>query len=143
MGCGNKIKETCGDTMYATCVDFEGTLGVNTKITDSCVTIEETTEDLYVITDEVIAGLDTTELGQLCMTYPLEGGVVKPKAVFKALEAKVCELDTALQNLNNLKEIDITSWNLIDLGCLSDACSNPIITLGEWVQAVTTQICNP
>ncbi len=141
MGCGNKVKETCGDTMYATCIDFEGTLGVNTKIIDSCITIEETTEDLYVITDEIIAGLDTTNLGNLCLTYPTTGGNILPKTVFEVHEAKLCELDQKFIDLNDLENLDISSWN-VDFGCLEDACNNPVLTLGGFAQAVQQAICD-
>lgn len=141
MGCGHKIKETCGDTIYATCVDYEGTLGDNTKITDSCVTIEETTEDLYEITDEIIAGQDTSELGNLCLTYPLTEGVVLVKSVLEVHEEKLCELETSIADLSNLENVDITGWTGLDLSCLNGVCATPPTTLGELLQALTNQVC--
>ena len=141
MACGSKTRETCGDVMYATCVDYEGMLGANTKITDECVTIEETTEDLYAITDEIISNYDTSGLGQLCMTYTLTDGSILPKTVFETHEQKICELDSALQALNNLEGVNISGW-AVDFDCLQDACNNPIQTLGQWVQAATSAICD-
>ena len=141
MGCGNKVKETCGDVMYATCVDFEGNLGVNTKITESCVTIEETTEDLYLITDEIIEGLDTSNLGNLCLTYATTGGTILPKTVLEVHEQKLCELDQKFLDLNDLENLDISGWN-VDFGCLEDACNNPVLTLGGFAQAVQQAICD-
>lgn len=141
MGCGNKTKETCGDVVYATCVDYEGDLGVNTKIVDDCVTIEETTEDLYSITDDIILDLDTSELGELCLTYPLIEGTVRPKSVLKVHETEICQLKEDLEALGDLENLDITSWD-IDFECLSDQCENPITTLGGLLQALVTQSCN-
>ncbi len=143
MACGDKVKETCGENVYATCVDFEGTLGANTKITDSCVTIEETTEDLYQITDEIIDGLDTSGLGTLCLTYPLTGGVVLVKSVLETHEAKLCELETSIADLSDLQNVDITGWTGLDLSCLNGVCATPPQTLGELLQALTDQVCNP
>lgn len=140
MSCGNKIKETCGDNVYATCVDYEGVLGDNTKITDDCVTIEETTEDLYVITDEIITDLDTSELGQSCLNYPLTEGLIKPTSIFKIHEEKLCDLSTELENLNNLKDLDITDWG-IDFGCLVNECQTPTVTLGNALTNISKSIC--
>lgn len=141
MGCGNKVKETCGDVIYATCVDYEGTLGDNTKITDSCVTIEETTEDLYAITDEIISNLDTSGLGNLCLTYPTTGGNVLPKTVLEVYEEKICEFEQKFTDLNDLENLDISSWN-VNFGCLEDSCNQPVLTLGGFAQAVTDAICD-
>lgn len=140
MACDDKVKLTCGEVFPATCVDFEGDLGANTKITDDCVTIEETTEDLYEITDEIISDLDTSELGTLCITYPLEDGLIKPKNVFKQLEEEICNLQTQLGTATDLENLDITGWS-IDLECLSDACNDPITTLGGLLQALVTKVC--
>lgn len=142
MACDNKIKNTCGDNIYATCVDFEGTLGKNTKIEDSCVTIEETTEDLYEITDEIIEGLDTSELGQNCMTYPLNDGIILTKTVLKVHEEKICELEQKITTLNDLENVDITGWTGLDLSCLNGVCNTPPQTLGELLQVLTENACN-
>lgn len=142
MGCKDKVKETCGDVTYSTCVDFEGNLGTNTKITDDCVTIEETTEDLYQITDEIISDLDTSNLGSLCINYPLEDGVIKPKAVFEAHESKLCELEQSIVDLSDLQNVDITNWTGLDLSCLNGVCNTPPTTLGKLLQVLTTRVCN-
>lgn len=140
MGCGNKTKETCGEVTYATCVDYEGDLGKNSKITDNCVTIQETTEDLYYITDDIITDLDMSDLGDNCLTYPLIEGSVRPKTVLKVHEDEICEIKEKLEDLNNLKNLDITSWNL-NLDCLSDQCNNPVTTLGSLLEAIVSITC--
>ncbi len=70
MSCNGDISNMCADPILTTCVDHEGALGANTKITDDCVNQSDVNTDLYAITDETIAGLDVSGLLVLVLLYP-------------------------------------------------------------------------
>ena len=140
MACNENISNTCMDPIKSTCVDHEGTLGANTKITDECVNQYEVNEDLYAITDEVIEGLDISTLTSACITIPVDATVAD---VIILYEAKICELNTQITDLENIayEDLDITTWGLTIPGCIADVCANPPTTLGVLVQAMMDNQC--
>jgi len=134
----NKIKNTCPDSVMAPCVDYQGALGENTKITSDCVTIADTTEDLYEITDEIISDIDTSELGNECITYP--SGLNASKAL-KTHEEEICELKSQIEVLQTTALCDMSIQGCgLSLGILTDACDEPITTFGQLLQAMIDQI---
>lgn len=138
MACNDNISNLCADPILSTCVDHEGALGVNTKITDECVNQSDVNTDLYAITDEIIEGLDNSGLTSTCITIPTGATTAEIIALY---EAKICELDgevTALQNVD-YSQLDITTWGLVYPTCIADACSNPPTTLAEWMQVMMDQ----
>ena len=138
MGCNDSISNLCADPILATCVDYEGALGANTKITDDCVNQNDVNEDLYAITDEIIEGLDISGLTSTCITIPANATIAE---VITLYEAKICELDsevTTLQNIN-YANIDITGFGLTIPSCIADSCANPPTTLAEWMQVMMDQ----
>lgn len=141
MSCNDNISNLCADPIFATCVDYEGSLGINTKITSDCVNQNDVNQDLYTLVDELISDSDTSSLGSRCITYPLIDGEIKLSTALNSIEEKVCELDTSLTNLNDLENIDVSSWT-VDFGCLENECFAPITTLGGFAQAVSTAICD-
>lgn len=56
-----KIEDTCPDKVQAPCVEYQGKLGENSKLEEGCLTIEDTIEDLYNITD-TITGVNNTQV---------------------------------------------------------------------------------
>ena len=101
MACNDDISNACADPIKATCVDYDGPLGENTKITDDCVNQNDVNQDLYAITDEIISDTDTSNLGALCITYPVTDGKILPKSVFEQNEIEICDLKTRVQELEN------------------------------------------
>ena len=143
MACNDKISNICIDPIKASCVDYEGPLGDNTTIKDECVTQHEVNEDLYSITDTIIESQSTSELGNLCLTYPITDGKILPKSVFETHEQEICDLKdrvTVLEEMN-FGELDITGFNL-DFACLVDPCGDPITNLQQLLQIMINQICN-
>lgn len=144
MACNDNISNLCLEPIKSTCVDFDGQLGDNTKITEDCVNQHEVNEDLYQITDEIIEGLDTSALSDNCLTYPLPMGVTLIP-VSKALEVhgdEICTLKdrvTALEN-KDYSSLDITGFGL-DFGCLVDPCGDPITELGTLLQLIINKAC--
>lgn len=140
MACNDKIRNTCGEPIYSTCVDYEGVLNDYTSIMDSCVTIHETTEDLYNLTGSLYDNLKTDSLGNKGISYTLTEGSILPKDVFISYENEISNLKTDFANLNDLKNLDISGWG-IDFQCLADSCSNSPITLGQFADTITRAIC--
>jgi len=141
MGC-NDISNTCGEFIFSTCVQYEGPLGENTKIEEDCVNQHNVNEDLYAITDEIIDGLDTSALGELCLTYPVTEGKIFPKSVFEVHEVEICDLKDRVTVLEGFdySTLNITGFNL-DFKCLVDPCGDPIETLGQLLQIMIDKDC--
>lgn len=136
--CKDKVSNTCGNSIYATCVDYEGLLGDNTTITSSCVSQNDVNEDLYAITDSIIENSKTDNLGNSCITYPLTEGKILLKSVLETNEQEICSLKTRVESLEsvNYSELDITTWGLTIPTCIADSCNNPPTTLKELIQAI-------
>jgi hypothetical protein len=140
MACSDDISNICVDPIKATCVDYEGALGANTKITEDCVNQNDVNEDLYAITDEIIENIDASNLGNLCITYPV--GTITPKSALEQHEIEICDLQTrvtALEN-QNFADLDITGFGL-NFSCLVDPCGAPITTLGQLLQIMINKDC--
>tara|TARA_R110002020_G_scaffold357575_3_gene569924 strand:- start:95 stop:520 length:426 start_codon:yes stop_codon:yes gene_type:complete len=137
MAC-NDISNICVNPILATCVDFEGSLGVNTKITDSCVNQNDVNGDLYAITDEIIEGLDNSTLTSTCITIPVNSTTAEIIALY---EAKICELDEEVTTLQNIdySQLDITGWGLTIPACIVDPCAIVPTTLGPLLQVIMDQ----
>lgn len=137
MGC-NDVSNLCADPILATCVDYEGSLGENTKITKDCVNQHDVNEDLYAIADETITAINVAEIVSDCITIP-EGASIAD--IVGLLTTKVCEQDTQITTLENIDygSIDITGFGLVIPACIADSCANPPTTLAEWMQVVMDQ----
>lgn len=141
MSC-NKISNLCADPTLSVCVDHEAPLGVNTKIITDCVNQSDVNTDLYAITDEVIENSGTSNLGNLCVVYPLTEGVITLKSVNEQNEIEICNLKTKVTNLETFdySNLDITGFTL-DFKCLADPCGDPITKLGQLLQIIIDKSC--
>lgn len=138
MGCNNKIKHTCGDSLKAECVDYEGEVNPQSGlINDSCLSIEETTQDIYNQLEQI----DVTDIDD-CLNYEEIGGKILINSAVKTHGEEICAIKqqiTALQNTAICNTI-ITGCNL-DFKCLVDSCGDDITTLGQLLQAMIDKIC--
>lgn len=135
--------DTCGGKkINARCVDYEGLLPADTSIANcSKPSVHDVLEDSKTILDNLKAALDTSSLGDSCVSY--EGTEVRD--ILLGLETKLCEIEefVGLPNpdcaeCNPCPSIftqDISCMGL-DYGALSDACGNPITNLTELFQAL-------
>lgn len=150
--CGNKVKNTCGEKVYATCVYYEEVVPAfsddsitrtTTYVDADCITLEETTEDTYTLIGAIKDEIDLSALGEDCLSYVQEGGKTIVKNVLIKYEEEICSLRDRVKVLEDtaICNIDITGCNFTDLGV--DDCLNPITTLGETLQYILTQIATP
>jgi hypothetical protein len=141
MACGDKKRFNCGDgKTYAACTIFEGELPAWSEL-DTCVDINETTQELYDKTTEILAALDLTDLADTCIEIDKEGVVVTLKSfadtILRELTALKCPETTPLTTA----DIDITNFEL-DLKCLVTDCGDDITKLSEALQALITKYCD-
>lgn len=138
----NKLSNTCTGGVFAPCVDYQAELGENTKITSPCVTIEDTTLDLYQITDEIIENSSTEELGEDCIELP-DGATVAQ--TLKKYEEEICVLKQQVETLQTdfICQVLLTSCNL-NLSNLQPnndtVCTNPLQTLEDVLQAIIDKL---
>ena len=140
----NKLKHNCGIKTPSRCVFYDLDLPEFSKlnILNDCITIEETTEDLYNLTDLILSSIDTKDLGKQCLTYKVSQNKYKPseniifiKDVLLKFEEEICSLKN-----NNKTEVDIIK-NL-DFKCLQGPCDNNIDSLETLLQVLINEICN-
>jgi hypothetical protein len=129
--CGNKIKHTCSEKNYATCIYYELEVpSFSSLVGEDCITLEETTEDQYNILEDIKSEIDLSALGQDCITYG-----VTPKTVKNVLlryEQEICDLKDKVNTLETTAICDINITNCgIDLSGINNNCSSPVTTLGE------------
>ena len=139
MNCHNRLKHTCGSTNYATCIQYESSVNTDSQYDENdCLSIEETTQDIY----NQLENLDLSALGELCLTYVQENNKNIVKNVLLKFEEEICNLKEELELVKNRQICDIPITECLpNLDCLTDACDNNITTLGEWMLAVQTKIC--
>lgn len=145
MSCHKKTKYTCGDTVYSACVSYQKELPEFTKIEDECYTIEETTEDTYILIGEIKDEINLSELGESCLEYVLdENDKIVVKNVLLKYEEEICDLKEKVATLEStdICEKNITSCNL-DFGSLVNECDTPILTLKDTLQLILDTLNTP
>lgn len=130
--CGNKIKHTCAEKNYATCVYYELEVpNFSSLVNQDCNTLEETTEDQYNLIDEIKSEIDLSVLGQGCLTYVTtpEGKKVVKNVLLK-YEQEICDLKT---RIGTLETTAICNMNITDcnLNIPANPCGGTFSTLGE------------
>jgi hypothetical protein len=129
--CGNKIKHTCAEKNYATCVYYELEVpDFSSLVGEDCITLEETTEDIYELIGGIKSEIDLSALGEACIEYDVNPKTVK--SVLLQYEQEICDLRAEVDTLKTtaICDIDITECG-IDLSGINNNCSSPVTTLGE------------
>lgn len=143
--CGNKIKHTCAEKNYATCVYYELEVPSFSSLADEdCKTLEETTEDQYTILEDIKSEIDLSTLGQEC--EELDYGVL-PKTVKNVIlkyEEEICILKQKVQVLETTAICNINITNCgIDLSGINNNCEQEVTTLGELLEYIVSTLQNP
>ena len=135
----NKIFHTCGEKTFLVCSEYEGSVNADSSLTEeSCLNGQEVVQDIY----NQLENLDLSTLGELCLSYVQENNKNIVKNVLLKFEEEICNLKEELELVKNRQICDIPITECLpNLDCLTDACDNNITTLGEWMLAVQTKIC--
>lgn len=129
--CGSKIKHTCAEKNYATCIYYELEVPDFSSLVDQdCITLEETTEDQYEILGDIKSEIDLSALGQDCINYGVNPKTVK--SVLLQYEQEICDLKDRVNTLETtaICDMDITNCGL-DLSGINNNCSSPVTTLAD------------
>jgi hypothetical protein len=127
--CGNKIKHTCAEKNYATCIYYELEVpDFSSLVGEDCITLEETTEDQYNLIGGIKSEIDLSALGQDCINYGINPKTVK--SVLLKHEQEICDLKARVETLETTAICDI---NITECGLnLPDnPCGGTFSTLGE------------
>lgn len=153
--CSNCNEPTikCGDIIYAPCVYFEipeGALqeyisgGSSTDLTE-CINLDTALEELYTKVKELEETVDFSDYTIECVKDELDDEPTL-RNVIEVFGDKICELDTAVENLTFCKLLDQEIDDCIDVSCLEaleDVCANPlgVTTWKELLVALTNKVC--
>ena len=131
---------TCGKKYYATCVYYELPIPtISSLANQDCVTIEQTTQDLYQLVENLntnisVSGLQLDCFNELPNDFTLLD-VVQQQA------NKICELESQIETLNTQSICDQSIEDCgLDLTGVLDNCDEPITTLGQYLQFVINSI---
>ena len=139
----NKLKNTCGIKTPSRCVFYDLDLPEFSKLSilNDCITIEETTDDLYNLTDLILSSIDTKDLGKQCLNYKVSQNKYKPseniifiKDILLKFEEEICSLKN--NNTSDDKPLEL------DFKCLTDSCNNQITSLKDLLQVLINEVCN-
>lgn len=130
----NYRKSTCGTKTQAICTHYHGELPAHSELTnEDCVTIEETTEELYNTQEKILNEIDLSELGD-CITYEPQGDKLTVKEVLQALETEICDIKENSKTIVDIKRLDMK--------CLEDECGVPIKDLTTLFQIIINKLCD-
>ena len=140
-----KPKHTCGDrSSNARCVFYDLDIPSFSKLSNNdCVTVEETTTDLYNLVSWLresvnIENLDIRDLDLQSVLDSYEP--TKQRYLVKdVLEGIISQVD----DIKKLAESNDTNSGLeLDFKCLVSSCGAPISSLKGLLQALIDEVCN-
>lgn len=104
---------TCGEPTFAPCVRYEKELPDFTKITKTCVNIEDTTDDIYKIIEDIKDSI--------------------PENLIERIEALETNYNAILERLTALEDANACTLDISS--CFTpegeDPCGSPIQNLGQ------------
>ena len=141
--CNNRISSTCGKKINAKCVDYEGDFHNESNL-DTCdyPNMEDVIEDINVTLNEITDALDTSGLGDSCITYTEVGGKITIKEALLRLEEKICSLSSAV-SVDGCSPVFTDDISCVDLDfkCLVDPCGEQITNMKDLLQALINKVC--
>lgn len=135
----DELKYNCGTRTSSRCVTYDRELPDLSKLQDrDCITIEETTKDLYEIVESFNESTDLSELGKGCINYEEEErGRIQVKEALLKLEEEVCNL----KNIPTTGEGGSVDLSRLDTSCLVDECDTGFSTLEKLLQGIIDKVC--
>ncbi len=138
----NQIRSTCGSTNYATCINYESETNTKSEldVTD-CLTIEDTTKDIYNQLEDINNESDLSALGNQCLAYTTVEGKIFVKNALLKMEEEICALKTRVTTLETTAICNLPIADCgIDTSCLALPCEE-ITTLGGLLNALIIKVC--
>lgn len=146
MSCKNERKHYCLEKVQAICTQYKGTVAECSSLdSDDCLTIEETTQDIYDIIDVIKNVIDLSDIDYDCITIEFEDDENPTiKEIIQKLIEEICLLknDQSSNPSTNPCEIDLSECN-INTDCLdNDPCTNGLSTLPEILNSIIAKLCS-
>lgn len=137
MSCKNKIKNTCVDKHYATCTYYELDLPEISSLDSSCVTLEETTQEIYSFIEDIKESVNIEGLTTDCEDLT----ELSIKDIFELQQNKICSLEDKVEEIESktICDMSITECGL-DLQNIVDICGEQPSTVIELLQILINQI---
>lgn len=144
----NKNKYNCGERVSSSCVFYNEYFPKYSELKDSdCVTIQETTEELYKNQENIWKHLDTKDLGKECFDYPTveidDKEVILVKDILKKHEEEICRLKDkssgSSSGTNNNPNTE--NNNQIDLKCLTNDPCYEFYSKDQVIQLLINKVC--
>jgi len=111
MGCTGKTKNNCRK-VNSNCVSYEPLVPTYSDLYDEgCLSIEETTTDLYNIITEIREDHNFEDLRGECITYPT--GEIKILDVLSAMQTFICAQQATINTQQ--AAIEVLQQQVIDL----------------------------
>lgn len=112
--CNNR-KYSCREKISSICTMYDGELPEWSELNDEiCVTIEETTEELYNQVADIKESLDTSNLGGSCLQYP-NNEDIKQKDANLVFEKTLCDLlEIVKDNTNSVLACNLNYEGLVE-----------------------------
>ena len=129
------MKNNCTKSQESLCTFYKGYLPEKSLLkNESCVSIEETTSEIYKDLEKLKRDSDLSELGSNCIEYnPVEIGKPTIKEFTLKIEQEVCDLKNNNKISESICNISLEGCNL-DLQGLVDQCGEQPQTFGELLQ---------
>ena len=146
MNCKPKIKHTCGTKISSACVfyNLDETIPEFSNLNgESCVTIEETTHDLYELIKSIKLSVDLDDFDKGCLDI---NKVRDPydkkdkyliKDILTALKDKQCNTSSGGSDNQNIEWI----LNNLDYKCLVLPCNTKPKNLFQFFQLLIDYMC--
>lgn len=137
--CNNEVKSTCTDKSYATCIYYELDVPEYSSLKDlNCTTLEETTKETYDLITKIKSETDLSSLGEACLEYVKEAGILTVKSVLLTYEEEICALKEKVRVLEEEAICDKNIEACLDLTGLTDQCDTPVTTLKQLLEYLIT-----
>lgn len=137
MSCKNKIKNTCVDKQYSTCVYYELDLPTISSLDSSCVTLEETTQETYSFIEEIKSSINLEGIITNCEDL----SELSIKDVIELQQNKICSLENTIEDLQNQNILDTPLDQCdLDLKGLVDICGEQPETVCDLLKIIINQI---
>lgn len=113
--CNDKIKQRCTKVL-ATCTSYEGTIPQFSDLyTEDCVSIEDTTQDLYSLIGDIKNDINFSSLTFSCLTAPQ---TINPKTVVQLLINTLCAQKELIEDLqSNIAKLQEQVQDLQEQNC--------------------------
>ena len=140
MGCNSfKYSDTCGISLFATCVKVEQTFpSISSLEGESCTDLDSVLTDIYELIDKSYVDMSVYAKG--CLNYsPTADADITPVQVLNKLTSELCTLKSTVA------AIDTVDVNTLDLTCLGpvDTCGEiiAVANLQELLQLLINEVC--